>query len=60
MDKKVYALLAQWYQELESPTTVLGVYSTREKAEQAGEKWYKSPKFFGYCWIVKEVDYVND
>jgi hypothetical protein len=56
--KKVYTVICKWYADLESPTHIVGVYSTKKKANSAAFQWWqKEGKNWGYFgWTVEEKD----
>lgn len=54
---KRYVLMYQWERDINSPASVIGVFSTKEKAEDYGRKWWKSDEKTGYGWYVVSTYY---
>jgi len=49
------------YEELENKN--LGVYSTKQKAEEAAERYYKLPGFHKYsfdCFVIQKIEMNRD
>lgn len=55
---KCFILIAIWYNNVESPSSVVRAFSSRNAACEYGCEWWKNygSKYYHH-WKVEEVDY---